>query len=95
MSPRLENKVSIITGSSSGLGRAIALRYVQEGSRVVCADLQPSARLPELEDSQDETHALIQQRGGKAIFIKTDVTCASSWQALVRGTVEAFGRLDV
>lgn len=95
MSPRLENKVSIVTGSSSGLGRAIALRYAQEGSCVVCADLQPSARLPELQDSQDETHELIQQRGGKAIFVKTDVTSANNWQTLVQDTVEAFGRLDV
>lgn len=95
MSQRLKTKVSIVTGSSSGLGRAIALRYAQEGASVVCSDLKPSARLPDLEDSNFETHELIKQNGGKAIFVKTDVTSANEWEALVQAAVKEYGRLDM
>ena len=95
MSLRLNNKVGIVTGSSSGLGRAISLRYAEEGASVVCADLKPSARAPDLEDSDIETHELIKQRGGKAIFVKADVTSAKEWQALVSAAVKEFGRLDM
>lgn len=95
MSLRLNNKVSIVTGSSSGLGRAIALRYAQEGSSVVCADLKPTARLPGLEDSEVETHELIKQKGGKAIFVQTNVTSSDQWKALVQAAAQEFGRLDM
>ncbi|CAG9983088.1 unnamed protein product [Clonostachys byssicola] len=95
MSPRLEDKVSIVTGSSSGLGRAIALRYAEEGARVVCADLKPSARLPDLEDTNLETHELITQKGGKAIFVRTDVTSATDWKVAIQAAVTEYGRLDI
>lgn len=95
MSIRLKDKVSIVTGASSGLGRAIALRYAHEGASVVCADLRPAARAPDLEDSNVETHELIIQDGGKAIFVKTDVTSSSDWEALVQAAEKAFGRLDM
>ena len=95
MSLRLKDKVSIVTGSSSGLGRTISLRYGQEGASVVCADLRPRARAPDLEDSNVETHELIKQRGGKAIFVKADVTSAKEWHALVSAAVKEFGRLDM
>ncbi|KAI0158362.1 NAD(P)-binding protein [Xylariaceae sp. FL1272] len=95
MSLRLETKVSIVTGSSSGLGRAIALRYAQEGAAVVCADLKPSARIPDLEDSPSNTHDLITEKGGKAIFVETDVTSANDWEKLVKAAVDTYGRLDI
>jgi NAD(P)-dependent dehydrogenase (short-subunit alcohol dehydrogenase family) len=95
MSMRLKNKVSIVTGASSGLGRAIAIRYAYEGANVVCADLRPSARAPDLEDSNVETHELITQNGGKAIFVKTDVTSSADWESLVQAAEKAFGRLDM
>lgn len=44
MSARLEDKVAVITGSSNGIGRAIALRYAAEGAYVVCADIDPAAK---------------------------------------------------
>lgn len=95
MPSRLEDKVSIVTGSSSGLGRAISLRYAQEGAAVVCADLKPSARIPGLEENDTDTHELIQRRGGKAIFVKTDVSSAKEMESLVQATVKECGRLDM
>lgn len=92
---RLKDKVSIVTGASSGLGRAIALRYAREGASVVCADLRPAARAPDLEDSNIETHELIARNGGKAIFVKTDVTSSADWEALIQAADKAFGRLDM
>ncbi|KAF4126257.1 Short-chain dehydrogenase [Geosmithia morbida] len=95
MSLRLENKIAVVTGSSSGLGRAIALRYAREGACVVCSDLRPAARAPDLEDSNIKTHELIRQNNGTAIFVKTDVTSATEWENLVKATVEEYGRLDI
>ncbi|KAJ5682837.1 Short-chain dehydrogenase [Penicillium macrosclerotiorum] len=95
MSPRLSNKVSIVTGSSSGLGRAISLRYAREGAKVVCADLRPSARLEGIEENDINTHDLIKQNGGDAIFIRTDVGVAHEMEALVKAAITEYGRLDI
>ncbi|GME62416.1 NAD(P)-binding protein [Neofusicoccum parvum] len=92
-SGRLLNKTAIVTGASSGLGRAIALRYAAEGANVVCADLTPAARLPMPGDVA--THELIRQRGGAAAFVKADVGVAAEVEALVAAAAERFGRLDV
>lgn len=95
MSPRLLNKVSIITGSSSGLGRAISLLYAREGAKVVCADLRPSTRVPLADEGDINTHDLINKEGGQAIFVKTDVGVASEMEALVQAAAKEFGRVDM
>lgn len=92
---RLLNKTAIVTGASSGLGRAIALRYAAEGAKVICADLVPSARLPVPGETDVDTHELITQQGGEGAFVKADVTDAGDMEKLVRETVERFGRIDV
>ena len=92
---RLKAKVCIITGSSSGLGRAIALAYSREGATVVCADLQPAARAEIASESQLETDEAIRQQNGKAIFVKTDVSKSEDFEHLVATTVAHYGRLDV
>jgi NAD(P)-dependent dehydrogenase (short-subunit alcohol dehydrogenase family) len=92
-STRLQDKVAIVTGASSGLGRAIAVRYSKEGAKVVCADLTPTARSQE--ESEITTHDLIVKQGGKAIFVQTDVGDAAQVENLVQATVKEYGRLDM
>ncbi|GLI72280.1 hypothetical protein PoHVEF18_000450 [Penicillium ochrochloron] len=90
---RLQDKVAIVTGASSGLGRAIAIRYAQEGAKVVCADLTPTARSQE--EARITTHDLITQKGGQAIFVQTDVGDATQMENLVAEAVKVYGRLDI
>jgi NAD(P)-dependent dehydrogenase (short-subunit alcohol dehydrogenase family) len=82
----LDGKVSLVTGSGSGIGRATALRLAQSGSRVVVSDVN--------EDGGRETVDAIEQAGGEAIFVRTDVASAAGVQALIHTTVETYGRLD-
>lgn len=95
MTHRLSNKVAIITGSSSGLGRAISLHYAREGAKIVCSDLKPSARLNLANEQDIETHTLIKQEGGEAVFVKADVGIASEMEALVQAAVKEYGRVDM
>ncbi|KAJ5526310.1 NAD(P)-binding protein [Penicillium frequentans] len=90
---RLQEKVAIVTGTSSGLGRAIGIRYAQEGANVVCADLTPTARSQE--EAGITTHELIVQEGGQAIFVQTDVGDATQMEDLVKKAVKVYGRLDI
>ena len=94
-SQRLLNKVAIVTGASSGLGRAIALAYAREGAHLVCGDLQATTRSVIADELNINTDELIRQNGGKAIFIQTDVGNAASVEALVKAAVDEYGRLDV
>ncbi|KAJ9220361.1 hypothetical protein DTO271D3_7541 [Paecilomyces variotii] len=90
---RLQDKVAIVTGASSGLGRSIAIRYAKEGAKVVCADLTPTARSEE--EAGITTHDLITQESGQAIFVQTDVGNGTQMETLVKEAVKAYGRLDI
>lgn len=92
---RLENKVAIITGSSSGIGRAIALRYARESAKVVCADLVPESRAQNPNEHVGSTHEVVRQAGGEAIFQQVDVGDSSQVESLVKRAVTEFGRLDM
>jgi NAD(P)-dependent dehydrogenase (short-subunit alcohol dehydrogenase family) len=93
---RLEGKTAIVTGSSSGIGRAIAIAFAREGANVVCADLQRSARPDGYEgDIGRATDAVIADMGGKVEFCECNVTKADQVQAAVDRAVSVFGRLDV
>ena len=83
----LEDKNAIITGSGSGVGRATALRFAEEGARVVCADVN-------LEGAK-ETVRQIDAAGGAAVPIGTDVSKEDDVVAMVAAAVEQFGRLDI
>jgi NAD(P)-dependent dehydrogenase (short-subunit alcohol dehydrogenase family) len=94
MSQRPMGKVAIVTGASSGLDRAISLRYVEEGAYLVCADLNPLSRSATRVDAQ-AAHHLINQKGGRSIIVKVDVSNSESVRGLVQAAVNEFGRVDV
>jgi NAD(P)-dependent dehydrogenase (short-subunit alcohol dehydrogenase family) len=79
-------KVALVTGGGSGIGRAAALAFARRGARVAVS----GRRVEQLEESV----ALIRNNGGEAIYIQTDVSQSEQVEAMVRQTVEAFGRLD-
>ncbi len=91
---RLEGKVALITGASSGNGRAIAVRYAEEGGRVVCADLTPDAVAGSWEETTP-TDALIREHGGEAVFARCDVTVGDEVEAAVATALGEFGGLDI
>lgn len=96
MPGRLQGKIAVVTGASSGLGRAISLAYHKEGAKVVCADLQENSHYQENpEETSISTHDQINKDGGKAIFHKVDVTDPKQVEALVQKAVEWGGRIDI
>ncbi len=92
----LQEKVAIVTGASSGFGRAIAKAYAAEGAKVVCSDIRQEAR-PEgyEEDIELSTDEAIRKAGGEAIYVKCDVTKEAEVKALVEASVEAYGKVDI
>jgi glucose 1-dehydrogenase len=86
----LADKVAIVTGASSGIGRAIALRYATEGAAVVLADLREDPI-----EGGEPTLDLIRRAGGKSFFEPVDVARWEDIDRLVGETVRRYGRLDV
>ncbi|CDX40183.1 Glucose 1-dehydrogenase 2 [Mesorhizobium sp. ORS 3359] len=86
----LADKTVIVTGASSGIGRAIALKFAAEGANVVIADTveQPI-------EGGERTVEMIRSAGGNAVYMKTDISDWNAVDALVGATVDRFGRLDV
>lgn len=84
MAGLLEGKIALITGGSTGIGRATAQIFAREGAKVAVADVN-------VEGAQ-QTAQLITDAGGEAIFIKTDVSQAADTEAMVK-KVEPVGRL--
>ncbi|RMZ88920.1 hypothetical protein DV736_g3848, partial [Chaetothyriales sp. CBS 134916] len=91
----IPGRVAIVTGSSSGNGREIALALASEGAFVVCSDLNPAVRAGGYEENQVPTHELIVERKGKAVFQKADASREEDIKGLVELAVKEFGRLDI
>ncbi len=87
---RLEGKAAIVTGASSGIGRSIALRFAEEGAQVTVADVREDPR-----EGGKPTHELIQEKGGEAIFMDTDVSSKEDVQKMFYETAEKFGKIDI
>jgi glucose 1-dehydrogenase len=93
---RFSNRVALVTGSSSGNGRGIALRLAAEGASVLCCDVRSDPR-PKGFDEEPEvpTHALIEQRGGTSAFQECDAGDEESVRRAFDAVVSGLGGLDV
>ncbi|MDE0636478.1 MAG: glucose 1-dehydrogenase [Candidatus Poribacteria bacterium] len=93
----LKDRISIVTGGSSGIGRGIALEFAREGASVVIADKQESPLQGKYHEKDVTTPTLqeIEKLGAQGIFIKTDVSDESQVAQMVHQTVAHFGRLDI
>jgi len=86
---KLENKVALITGGDSGIGRAVAVLYAREGADVAIV------HLPEEQHDAEETRQAVETEGRRALLIKGDVTQPDFCRQAVAQTVEELGKLDI
>ena len=84
---KLKNKVAIITGGGSGIGKATAILFAKEGCKVVIADVNPKPG--------EEVERMIRNGGEEAFFIKTDVTNSSEVKRLMDKTIKKYSKLDI
>jgi NAD(P)-dependent dehydrogenase (short-subunit alcohol dehydrogenase family) len=84
---RLQSKVAVITGAGSGMGRATAVLFAEEGAKPVVVDVD--------EKSGQATMDTIKEKGQEALFIPTEVTNRSQVKSMVARVVESYGKVDV
>ena len=83
----LKDKIAIVTGAGTGMGKAIALRYAKEGAHVVVAEVN--------EATGQQTAAEVSAHDRRGLFVKTDMSKLDSINAMIAKTVETFGRIDI
>lgn len=84
---RLQDKVALITGASSGIGRETALLFAQEGAKIVAVDVN--------DEGGEETLEMIIENGGEAVYVHADVSVAADCENMVNIAEEMFGKLDI
>jgi NAD(P)-dependent dehydrogenase (short-subunit alcohol dehydrogenase family) len=84
---RLQDKVCVITGAGGGMGRVASLLFAREGAKIVVAEFGEAVG--------SETVRLVQEQGGQASFVKTDVSDEASAKAMIEHAMDAYGRVDV
>lgn len=84
---RLKDKVTLVTGAASGIGREIALLFAMEGSSIIVADLN--------KEGGGETVKMIKKNNGQAAFVQVDVTNSAQVEAMVKFAVNTFGRINI
>jgi len=87
MSKTFENKVVLITGGTTGIGRSTAIAFAKEGAKVVVSGRRKAEGA--------ETVTLVEKAGGKGLFVQSDVSDEAQVKALVQTTLDHFGRLDI
>ena len=80
MPETLNDRIALVTGGASGIGRATALAFTREGAKLVIADMN--------EEGGNQTVHMITENGGEAIFVQVDVTSATQIEAMINKTVE-------
>ncbi|MCX9012653.1 MAG: 3-oxoacyl-ACP reductase FabG [Candidatus Methanoperedens sp.] len=84
---RLENKVAIITGAGSGIGKETSLLFAKEGAKVIVADINEKNGMDTVEE--------IRGAGGNGFFVKLDVSSREQTKQMVKDTLEKYGRVDI
>ena len=87
MDRNFENKVALVTGAGSGIGQAAAVLYAEQGASVIVSDIN--------EKGGQETVNIITKAGGKASFVKVDVSIAEECRKLIDETIRIYNRLDI
>ncbi|MDX1639399.1 MAG: SDR family NAD(P)-dependent oxidoreductase, partial [Balneolaceae bacterium] len=86
MNDEMSGKVAIVTGAATGIGRATAIAYARLGVKVTVADVNT--------EELEHTHTLVEDEGGEALSLATDISKPDEVRNMVEKTVEKFGRLD-